>query len=278
MATYVIGDIQGCYVELQQLLRQIHYRPDKDKLWCVGDLVNRGPSSLEVLRFIKNLGNRAITVLGNHDLHLLAVAHGRTERIHRKDTLTAILNAPDKTKLLTWLRHCPLLHYDITLNVAMIHAGLPPQWNFAQASQYAHEVETVLRSDQYLTYFNSLYGSKPRTWSENLKGEERLRYITNCFTRLRYCSAEGELALEKKEAPDPKSDSQYQPWFSLPNRRSREIRIIFGHWSTLGYYANHNVVALDTGCLWGGMLTALCLEDERIYRVPCAGACDPKST
>ncbi|OQW91795.1 MAG: bis(5'-nucleosyl)-tetraphosphatase (symmetrical) [Beggiatoa sp. IS2] len=275
MATYVIGDIQGCYIELRQLLKFIHYHPNKDTLWCVGDLVNRGPHSLEVLRFIKGLGEKAVVVLGNHDLHLLAVAHGWTERLHRRDTLTAILQASDKTELLTWLRHRPLLHYDVTLKIAMIHAGLPPQWDIAQASQYAHEVEMALRGDHYQEYFNCLYGSKPRKWSEDLKGEERLRYITNCFTRLRYCSAEGELALEKKDAPEFTVHSPYQPWFSLPNRRSRETRIIFGHWSTLGYYTQHHVTALDTGCLWGGTLTALRLEDEQIYHVPCTGTCEP---
>ncbi len=277
MATYVIGDIQGCYIELQQLLQRIHYHPAKDTLWCVGDLVNRGPHSLEVLRFFKELGNKAVVVLGNHDLHLLAVAHGRTERLHRKDTLTDILQATDKLELLTWLRHRPLFHYDESLKIAMIHAGLPPQWDIVQASQYAHEVEIALRSDHYQQYFNCLYGSNPRTWSEDLTDEDRLRYITNCFTRLRYCNAEGELALKKKNAPKFNPQDDYQPWFSLPHRRNRTTRIIFGHWSTLGYYAQHNVVALDTGCLWGGTLTALRLEDEQIYHVPCRRACDPNT-
>ena len=275
MSTYAIGDIQGCYTELQRLLELIHFNPSQDVLWCTGDLVNRGPNSLEVLRFFKGLKERAIVVLGNHDLHLLAVAHGNTEYLKPRDTLAPILKAPDRDELLAWLRQRPFLHHDADFKLTMIHAGLPPQWDLVQTRQCAVEVEEALRSQIYRQYLANLYGNEPKKWSEKVKGWERLRFITNCFTRLRYCNAKGKLALKKKGPPSFDINDEEQPWFLWSHRASRDMRIIFGHWSTLGYYVNHGVYALDTGCLWGGALTALRLEDKQVFTLPCAGECIP---
>lgn len=258
MAVYAIGDIQGCFDELVALLDTLAFEPRRDVLWFVGDLVNRGPKSLDVLRFIKSLGDRAITVLGNHDLHLLAVAHAH-ERPRRKDTLDDILRAPDRDDLLDWLRHQPLLHHDAALGFTMVHAGLPPQWNLTEARAYALEVEEALRGPSYIPFLEHMYGDKPTQWSARLDGWERLRFITNCFTRLRFCDAQGRLALDAKGPPGTQS-APYLPWFEVPLRRSRDCNIVFGHWSALGNHAAHQVYALDTGCLWGGELTALRLD------------------
>jgi bis(5'-nucleosyl)-tetraphosphatase (symmetrical) len=275
MSTYAVGDIQGCFTELLQLLELIQFNPTTDYLWCTGDLVNRGPNSLETLRFFKQLGERATVVLGNHDLHLLAVAEGYT-KYHdpNEDTITDILQAADCQELLTWLRHRPFLHHDAQLNFTMIHAGLAPQWDFALASQCAHEVETALRSENFNAYLGKMYGDKPKKWSKKLSSWGRLRFITNCFTRLRYCNLNGKLALDKKGSPD-KNKGEEVPWFQHPERSSRDMRIIFGHWSTLGYYAKSGIYALDSGCLWGGALTALRLEDEQVFCVKCKGEAVP---
>jgi bis(5'-nucleosyl)-tetraphosphatase (symmetrical) len=277
MSTYAIGDIQGCFNELQHLLEVIRFDPCQDVLWFTGDLVNRGPHSLEVLRFIKQLKERAIVVLGNHDLHLLAVAYGNLEHLKPKDTLTAILQAPDREELLEWLRQRPFLHHDPSLGYSLIHAGLPPQWDLSQACQYAHEVEEVLHGERVADYMNHLYGDKPNQWSEQLTGWGRLRFITNCFTRLRYCTAEGRLALKNKGTPllNNSQPQAEKPWFLWSHRASRESTIIFGHWSTLGFYAANGVYGLDTGCLWGGALTALRLEDKQVFNISCPGACVP---
>jgi len=204
MAVYAIGDIQGCYAELMALLEAVQFDAASDQLWFTGDLVNRGPESLRVLRFVRDLNERtpsaAITVLGNHDLHLLAVAAGEG-RQHHSDTLDEILAAPDRETLLDWLRHQPLLHHDAALGVTLIHAGLPPQWSLLEAQQYAGEVEAVLRGDSYQEFFAHMYGNQPDQWQENLTGWDRLRFITNCFTRLRYCDADGKLDLQAKGAP-----------------------------------------------------------------------------
>ncbi|RKZ36183.1 MAG: diadenosine tetraphosphatase [Gammaproteobacteria bacterium] len=275
MSTYAIGDIQGCYTELQQLLELIQFNPDKDVLWSTGDLVNRGPNSLEVLRFFKNLKERTIVVLGNHDLHLLAVAHGNSDYLGPKDTLTPILEAPDSEELLTWLRYRPFLHHAPDFGLTMIHAGIPPQWDLLQARQYATEIEKILRGSKYKKYLANLYGDNPKKWSDKLTEWEKLRFITNCLTRLRYCNAKGKLALKKKGAPT--HDNEDKPWFWWSHRASRDMQIILGHWSTLGYYADNNVYALDTGCVWGGALTALRLEDKRVFTLPCAGECLPNA-
>ncbi len=261
MAIYAIGDIQGCFDELQRLLEKIRFEPGCDTLWFTGDLVNRGPKSLETLRFIKQLGKHAIAVLGNHDLHLLAIDAGYSKLRKNSDTLAPILVASDREELLEWLRYRPLLHFDAELNTAMLHAGLPPQWDIIQAQQHATEVETVLRGKKWKKFFKHMYGNRPDCWNEKLQGWDRLRFIVNCFTRLRYCSAEGKLDFREKGKPGSQP-AGLLPWFEIPDRKSRDIRIIFGHWSTLGLRQTDNICAIDTGCLWGGSLTAVQLNGE----------------
>ena len=273
MAVYAIGDVQGCYDELQGLLEQIDFDTRKDQLWFAGDLVNRGPRSLETLRFVRSLN--AVTVLGNHDLHLLASACDPRRR-KRKDTLHAVFEAPDANELLDWLRQQPLLHHDDTLGYTLVHAGLPPQWDLATAQACAGEVEAVLRSDRYGEFFTVMYGNEPGTWSPTLKDWERLRFITNCFTRLRYCDSNGRLALEEK-GPPGSQPQHLRPWFDWPGRNSRNMRIVFGHWSTLGPHDAPGIHALDTGCLWGGTLTACRLDtsEPQRFEYNCPGACKP---
>lgn len=274
MATYAIGDIQGCHDELLQLLERIHFNPDSDRLWFTGDLVNRGPKSLETLRFVRGLGDAAITVLGNHDLHLLAVWQNKQRHFKSNDTLSAIFEADDGDTLLEWLRYQPLMHFDQTLNIAMVHAGLPPQWTPEQALSYATEVESVLRGEKFHEFLGHMYGNKPARWSENLSGWDRLRFIVNCFTRLRFCTPDGKLDFKYKGEPGTQ-DGEHLPWFSLPQRQNRGLPIVFGHWSTLGLYTEDNVYAIDTGCLWGGSLTALRLEDKAVFSLPCEGHSQP---
>jgi bis(5'-nucleosyl)-tetraphosphatase (symmetrical) len=277
MAVYAIGDIQGCYDELRRALDAVDFDAAVDRLWCVGDLVNRGPKSLEVLRFIRNLGKAAICVLGNHDLHLLALAAGNTK--HRNETsLAGVLTASDRDELLHWLRHRPLLHFDRAVDFVMLHAGLPPQWDLATAMDCAHELEQVLQSSEADDFFLQMYGNKPDRWTPELSGIARLRFITNCFTRLRYCDADGRLALREKGPPGSQRKGRI-PWFEHPQRATREQRIVFGHWSTLGYVAQHNAWALDTGCLWGGALTLLRLDQRppAPHSVPCARWQNPAS-
>lgn len=279
MAVYALGDIQGCYDELRLGLDLIRFEPGRDTLWFVGDLVNRGPKSLEVLRFVRGLGEAAISVLGNHDLHLLAIAAGNCTR-SGKDSLSPILDAPDREELLHWLRCRPLMHHDPGLGFTLLHAGLPPQWSIASAAAHAREVEAVLRSDtDHTEFFHGMYGNKPKKWSDELEGMDRLRFITNCFTRLRFCTPKGKLRLKDKGAPGTQKDPKSLPWFDIPKRASRNSRIVFGHWSTLGYVARNNVWAIDTGCLWGGELTALRIDSPtpRATRIPCPGAQDPRT-
>jgi bis(5'-nucleosyl)-tetraphosphatase (symmetrical) len=275
MTTYAIGDIQGCHDELLQLLEKIHFEPDQDTLWFVGDLVNRGPQSLETLRFIKGLGKSAICVLGNHDLHLLALATvNQTPK--KKDTLNAILEAPDRDELLHWLRHRPLIHYEKERKQLLVHAGLPAQWKPKEAVEYAAEVEAVLRSDQHLDLFHQMYGNEPVIWNKELSGWARYRFIINALTRMRYCNTDGALNLKEKYAPGTQPEG-LMPWFDVPERRSRKKEIIFGHWSTLGLLRREGIIALDTGCVWGGSLTAVDLDDpERpAYSIDCTGALRP---
>jgi bis(5'-nucleosyl)-tetraphosphatase (symmetrical) len=260
------------------LLDAIRFDSDQDVLWFTGDLVNRGPKSLDVLRFVKSLGKRAVTVLGNHDLHLLAASFDATE-IRRKDTFDDILNAPDRDDLIEWLRHQPLMHFDSHLEIYMIHAGLPPQWSAAKATDCAREVEKRLAGDHYVDFLQEMYGDRPDQWSDLLAGPDRLRFITNCFTRLRYCSIEGRLALDAKGVPGSQP-AGYLPWFAVPGRASAGMKILFGHWSTLGFTRQHGICALDTGCLWGGRLTALklsagSLETMQATSVRCSGARTP---
>jgi len=269
MATYVIGDVQGCYEELLYLLAELNFDRARDRLWFTGDLVNRGPQSLAVLRYVRQLGDTAVTVLGNHDLHLLAVAEG-VGKLHDNDTLDEILAAPDRDELLHWLRGLTLLHHDAEGNYIMINAGLAQQWDLALAQQCAAEVEAVLRSDDYVEFLQNMYGNTPDRWSTDLSGWARLRFITNCFTRLRYCDADGHLQLKYKGEPDTQP-AGVMPWYQAPGRPPHRGHILFGHWSTLGLYRHQGVIALDTGCVWGGLLTAIRLEDQAIYSYDCAG-------
>jgi bis(5'-nucleosyl)-tetraphosphatase (symmetrical) len=268
MSTYAIGDVQGCFEPLQRLLETIHFNEHNDRLWFTGDLINRGPNSLSVLRFVKQLKKTPIVVLGNHDFHLLAVYFHRLN-LKKHDTIQDILAAPDVDELCHWLLQRPLLHVDDLLQFMMVHAGLPPQWTKAQAKIHAQEVEQVLQSQQAAEFLAHLYGNEPSLWDETLTGWERLRFIVNCFTRMRYCDEVGRLNLENKSAT-PK-DSNDIPWFAHPNRATQHDRIIFGHWAALEGKANTpNVFALDTGCVWGRCLTALRLEDGHQFHVACA--------
>jgi bis(5'-nucleosyl)-tetraphosphatase (symmetrical) len=275
MTIYVVGDIQGCFDELRGLLDRIRFDPSRDQLWCAGDLVNRGPHSLKTLRFIKKL--KAVTVLGNHDLHLLASAHIPKYRKH-KDTLEQVMHASDGPELLDWLRHQPLLHHDAKTGYTLIHAGLPPQWDFDTARRCANKVSKVLRSDRYVDFLRVMYGNHPNRWSDDLKGWDRLRFITNCLTRLRYCDSKGRLALEQKGPPSGQP-KHLKPWFAWKQRKSRKMKILFGHWSTLGAYDAPGIHALDTGCLWGGELTALRLGKKKLKRIEynCREIRKPKS-
>jgi len=270
MATYAIGDLQGCVQELTELLHRIGFNARRDRLWFVGDLVNRGPDSLGVLRFVSGLGDAAITVLGNHDLHLLAVACGMA-RAKRKDTLDEVLRAPDRHRLLEWLRRRPLLHRDQRLGFTMVHAGLPPQWTLTEAAARAAEVESVLASRRMPALLASMYGNQPERWDKRLRGDDRLRFIINCFTRLRYCAADGSAAWEEKGPPGTQPPP-FKPWYGIPSRRTRRARILFGHWSTVHLGSRQdfraaNVFPLDRGCVWGGTLIALRLEDRKLFRV-----------
>lgn len=256
MSIYAIGDIQGCFDELQLLLDKIQFNPQQDCIWFAGDLVNRGPKSLETLRFVKNLGTSAITVLGNHDMHLLAAA-STPKTSTKKDSLTPILEAPDRDELIHWLRHQPLFYTNN--DFCMIHAGLPPQWDFKTTQRMALLVENALQGPNYELLLQQMYGNKPNQWTPQLKGNAKLRFIINCFTRMRYCDAFGRLDFNNT-GPIGTQPEELMPWFTLPNRKSANMKIIFGHWSTLGYYEGSNCYAIDTGCLWGGQLTALKLS------------------
>ena len=267
MAVYAIGDVQGCYTSLLTLLDTIAFDRARDQLWFAGDLVNRGPHSLAVLRFVKALGDRALTVLGNHDLRLLAVAYGRG-KLKSKDTFTDVLEAPDRDELLLWLRHRPVLYHEASRGMLLVHAGLPPQWTLAAARAYAAEVETVLRGPSSLAFLERLDGNAIDCWQETSGYWERLAYLTNCFTRLRYCDAAGRLALGAKGPPGTQP-APYLPWFAFPHRAHADLTVVFGHWSTLGPYTAAGIFALDTGCVWGGTLTALCLETGERISVAC---------
>ncbi|MCK5191102.1 MAG: symmetrical bis(5'-nucleosyl)-tetraphosphatase [Methylococcales bacterium] len=262
MSIYAIGDIQGCFDDLQRLLAKIDFNKKKDQLWFVGDLVNRGPKSLETLRFIKSLGDAAVCVLGNHDLHLLAVAYDSSP-FRAKDTLQPIFEAKDKDELLDWLRGRPLFHYND--DFCLLHAGLPPQWNFSTAKKMAAKVEKVLRGDNYLDFFKVMYGNEPDQWSEKLKTQEQLRFTVNCFTRMRFCDDKGRLDFEHNGKPGSQP-KHLTPWFDLAHRKNADLKIIFGHWSALGYHQSNNCYAIDTGCLWGGQLTALKLG-KKMHRI-----------
>lgn len=258
MAIYAIGDLQGCYAELLLLLDRIAFEPSRDHLWFTGDLVNRGPDSLATLRFIKSLGDRASAVLGNHDLHLLAVAHG-VSRTKHKDTFHDVLAASDRDELLDWLRRLPLCHR--AAGFTMIHAGLPPQWTVEEAEHHAAEVHGVLTGDGCGEFLHRMYGDRPDIWADELAGWDRLRFTVNCLTRMRYCDGVGRLNFKEKGPPGSQPKGLI-PWFQASGRRSAGSPIVFGHWSTLGFRMIDHCYALDTGCLWGGELTALRLDES----------------
>ena len=267
MATYAIGDIQGCYHAFMALLARIQFDAKSDTLWLVGDLINRGSGSLEVLRWCYENQHSINVVLGNHDLHAIVVAHGFAKQ-HKGDTLTALLNAPDSEKLLTWLRYQPLIYQQKNdqIDYVMVHAGLLPQWTISQALALGKEVEAALQGPDYLIFLAQMYGNLPNVWSGNLVGIDRLRLITNAMTRLRICDVQGVMDFAfKGELPDV--PSHLMPWFDVPHRASASQKIVFGHWSALGLQRRNNVFALDTGCLWGGKLTAMQLETQAITQV-----------
>ncbi|HTV79640.1 MAG TPA: symmetrical bis(5'-nucleosyl)-tetraphosphatase [Steroidobacteraceae bacterium] len=273
MARFAIGDLQGCAHELRALLAQLRFSADRDQLWFVGDLVNRGPESLECLRLIRALGDNAVVVLGNHDLHLLARAYGADLRNKPGDTLDEILRAPDRGALLQWLLQRPLAYQDPVHGELLVHAGLVPQWTAAQTVVLSQEVQTALQAAPE-PFFERMYGDKPDLWREDLRGAERLRFIVNTLTRLRVCTVEGRASFKSKGPP--RRGTALLPWFEIPGRASAGTRIVFGHWSTLGFMNAHNVIALDTGCVWGGSLTAVNLDQPiRPVSVPCAGYQEP---
>ena len=264
MAHYVVGDIQGCYVEFRQLLDVIGFDPGRDRLWLVGDLVNRGPDSLSVLRTVMSFGDAATTVLGNHDLHLLIVAAGH-RRAHRADTLAAVLEAPDREALLGWLRRQPLVVREGEL--LMVHAGLLPSWTPATAVMLSREVEAVLASDRYDDFLRTLYGDEPARWDAALTGHDRLRVVVNACTRLRFCAPDDTLALAEKRGPEH-APPGFAPWFAHDGRKSAGVKAFCGHWSSLGLLLAPNVAMLDSGCVWGGALTAMRVDDGRVFQVP----------
>ncbi len=265
MAHYAIGDLQGCYDALCRLLEQIRFDPAQDKLWFAGDLVNRGPDSLKTLRLVRDLGPAADSVLGNHDLHLVAVHFGLA-RAKAKEGLQQVLEAADREDLLQWLRHRPLLLECVEQKAVLTHAGIPPNWSLAQARRRAHELEAALRSAQPQDFLKEMYGNTPALWHKKLEGPSRLRVITNYFTRMRLCTPAGELEFAHKEGLED-IPAGYFPWFQLPNPGLEDYRVLFGHWAALeGRTQSTQFIGLDTGCVWGGALSAYRLEDGQFFR------------
>lgn len=272
MTTYALGDIQGCQPQLQQLLAMIGRETPDAGLLFAGDLVNRGPASLEALRQVKALGDRAVSVLGNHDLHLLAVACG-IRPMKAGDSIQPILDAPDRDALIDWARHRPMA-YAIGKGMLMVHAGVLPQWDMEKTLALAHEVEAVLRGPDWKDFLAEMYGNSPDKWDDALTGSARLRCIVNGLTRLRFCTADGQMEFASKMGTDTAPEG-YMPWFDVPDRKTRHDTVVFGHWSTLGLLLRDNLVALDTGCVWGGKLTAVRLDDRALFQVDCPGFLEP---
>lgn len=266
MAIYAVGDLQGSLAPLKRLLKKIGFDRSHDRLWLVGDLVNRGQESLECLRFVRGLGDAAVTVLGNHDLHLLCVAEGLA-KLRGSDTLQPVLDAPDRAELLGWLRTRPMLHREG--EYALVHAGLLPQWTVDEAAALAHEVELALRAPNYREFFAAMYGNEPATWSDDLAGFDRLRVIVNAMTRMRLCTTLGRMEFKHKGEP-VNFPSGFMPWFDVPGRRSGDSTLICGHWSALGLKTTDKLLSIDTGCVWGRSLTAVRLEDRAVFEVSCA--------
>ena len=257
MSIYVLGDIQGCYDEMRYLLDRVAFDPARDRVWFVGDLINRGPNNLHTLRYVKSLGKRAVIVLGNHDLHFLAVSHGIRKPM-RKDTFEDVLAASDCQEMVDWLRRLPLLHHDEKRNCVMIHAGLNPQWSLKKAKSLAREVHKQLRGNKYVEFLAHMYGDEPDCWHDDIKGFDRLLAITNYFTRLRYCKKNGQMEFAHKENVVPRG---FHPWFRHGRPKQEKLNILFGHWASLdGVTGVKNVYALDTGCVWGRKLTLIHLK------------------
>lgn len=264
MTTYVIGDLQGCLTPLKRLLEQLKYDPALDALWFVGDLINRGPESLETLRYVKALGNNAITVLGNHDLHLLAVVHG-IRKASGKDTLSEIVDAPDRDELCHWLAKRPLLHTDATLGHTLVHAGIYPQWSLKRAHKMAHDVHLAI-TDDLPGFLATMYGNTPTHWDKNLPTAERQRFAVNAFTRMRYCYADGALDFSFNGAPSAAPDTLY-PWYAVPKRKVLDTQIVFGHWSSHPCMCQPGIIPTDRGCVWGGSLAAYAIESQTSHWV-----------
>ncbi len=261
MAIFAIGDVQGCYKSLRKLIKLTGFKSTKDQLWFCGDLVNRGPQSADVLRYVMDLGDAAVCVLGNHDLNLLAVANGARET-KISDTLTDILNAADSNEMLDWLRKRPLFHRSDEYRSCMVHAGIYPTWSINKAEKLAKEVQRVLRKGDYRAFLRNMYGNYPAYWDDALEGWERLRFITSSLTRMRYIDTSGALELELKCKPGTQP-AGFQPWFNVKSKRKESWRVIFGHWSTLGLHKQNNAICLDSGCLWGGKLTAVRIDKDK---------------
>jgi bis(5'-nucleosyl)-tetraphosphatase (symmetrical) len=267
MATYVVGDIQGCYEALQRLLESVNFDPAADELWCPGDLVNRGGQSLQTLRLLYSLGDRFVCTLGNHDLYLLRENWRFPGGVCPNREFSKILRAPDREDLMAWLRYRPLAHYSETHGILMVHAGVVPQWTVQSTLDYASEVELKLRSNKVRKYFTRMNRNAPRRWNDALSGWRRRHLITDILTRLRFCDANGKV-LSSASGPPGSARKPYKPWFKHKNRQTRDTTIVFGHWARLGLYMKKNVICLDTGCVWGGTLTALRLEDRQLFQVP----------
>jgi bis(5'-nucleosyl)-tetraphosphatase (symmetrical) len=270
MATYVVGDIQGCFDQFQCLLEMVKFNPDKDVIWSVGDLINRGPSNLATLRWFHERRDNVVVVLGNHDLHLMAVSAG-ARKMSKSDNFDDILDAPDRETLIGWLHHQPLIHHEH--GATLVHAGIPPMWSVSEAVERAAEVESVLRGPDCIRFFNAMYGNDPIIWSDELTGMTRLRVITNYLTRMRYCTKKGKLDLVSK-GPTPTANTlkgkKVAPWFSHQSKRTKDDVVLFGHWASLdGVTDSPNVIALDTGCVWGNKMTLMALESRTFYRCDC---------
>ncbi|MBL8434126.1 MAG: symmetrical bis(5'-nucleosyl)-tetraphosphatase [Zoogloea sp.] len=268
MATYAIGDIQGCFTSLMALLKRVDFDPARDRLWLVGDLVNRGPDSLRTLRFVRELGPAAVTVLGNHDLYLLMVAYGAVRSRGKDDTIQAVLDAPDRDALLGWLRTRPLMHVED--GFAMVHAGLLPNWTVTQARALAREVEGALAGPYHADLLHNMWGSEPAAWSSDLRDYARMRVIVNAMTRMRFCTPDGQMDFKVK-GEVTKAPKGFVPWFEVPGRKSADTTVVFGHWSALGLRVEPRLLALDSGCLWGRELSAVRLEDRAVFQVACPG-------
>jgi bis(5'-nucleosyl)-tetraphosphatase (symmetrical) len=267
MATYLIGDIQGCYDPLQRLLEKINFDPATDRLWCCGDVVNRGGFSLEVLRLLYSLGDHLVITLGNHDLYLLSDDVRFADGQSPNREFRAVLQAHDRRQLLNWLQYQPLAFWSEEYRLLMVHAGVVPQWTAKQALRHAAEIEDVLRSDRSGDFLAKVNKNKARRWKDERIGMQRLRMITSILTRIRFCDARGK-ALWSASGPPGSQPEPYKPWFKHPHRKTRKVRMAFGHWAALGLRIRKRYIALDSGCVWGGRLSAFRLEDEVLFQVP----------